>query len=134
MTVRRLAGLAALARGELGTLHGTASIWCWSRACCRPGRGARLAGLPAAGFAGATAGLAATLVLFPLWLWHLPFFLARPEFGLAQFVGFRLGILSAAIWLTFLWERTHSIGLAVVWHAVLNITRGVALALSTGIS
>jgi uncharacterized protein len=77
--------------------------------------------------------LAATLVLFPLWLfWHLPFFLARPEFGIAQFAGFSLGILSAAIWLTFLWERTHSIGLAVLWHALLNITRGVALALSTG--
>lgn len=77
--------------------------------------------------------LGATLVLFPAWLfWHLPFFLSRPEFGLAQFAGFGLGILSAAVWLTWLWERSASIWLAVAWHALLNITRGVALALATG--
>jgi hypothetical protein len=29
-------------------------------------------------------------------------------------------------------ERTHSILAAVVWHAVLNITRGIALGFSTG--
>ncbi len=46
--------------------------------------------------------LPATLLLFPMWwLWHLPFFLGRPEFGLPQFLGFGLGILSASIWLTF---------------------------------
>ena len=77
--------------------------------------------------------LPATLLLFPVWwLWHLPFFLGRPEFGLPQFLGFGLGILSASIWLTFLWERTRSILVAVVWHAVLNITRGIALGFSTG--
>ena len=77
--------------------------------------------------------LPATLLLFPVWwLWHLPFFLGRPEFGLPQFLGFGLGILSASIWLTFLWERTRSILVAVAWHAVLNITRGVALGVSTG--
>ena len=77
--------------------------------------------------------LPATLLLFPVWwLWHLPFFLGRPEFGLPQFFGFGLGILSASIWLTFLWARTRSILVAVVWHAVLNITRGVALGFSTG--
>lgn len=78
--------------------------------------------------------LPATLLLFPVWwLWHLPFFLGRPEFGLPQFLGFGLGILSASIWLTFLWERTRSSLAAVVWHAVLNITRGVALGFSTGL-
>ena len=77
--------------------------------------------------------LPATLLLFPVWwLWHLPFFLGRPEFGLPQFLGFGLGILSASIWLTFLWERTRSILVAVVWHAALNITRGIALGFSTG--
>jgi len=77
--------------------------------------------------------LPATVLLFPVWwLWHLPFFLGRPEFGLPQFLGFGLGILSASIWLTFLWERTRSSLLAVVWHAVLNITRGIALGFSTG--
>ena len=76
--------------------------------------------------------LAATLILFPVWwLWHLPFFLSRPEFGLPQFLGFGLGILSATIWLTFLWERTRSILVAVLWHAALNITRGIALGFST---
>lgn len=77
------------------------------------------------------APFAATLVLFPLWLfWHLPFFLGRPEFGLGQFAGFSLGILSAAFWMTWLWERTHSSLVAIVWHALLNITRGIALGFS----
>ncbi len=72
--------------------------------------------------------LPATLVLFPVWwLWHLPSFLGRPDFGLPQFLGFGLGILSAAIWLTFLWQRTRSILMAVLWHATLNLTRGIAL-------
>lgn len=77
--------------------------------------------------------LPATLVLFPVWwLWHLPFVLGRPEFGLPQFLGFGLGILSASIGLTFLWERTRSTLVAVVWHAGLNVTRGIALGFSTG--
>lgn len=76
--------------------------------------------------------LRATLLLFPAWwLWHLPFFLGRPEFGLPQFLGFGLGILSASVWLTFLWERTRSVPAAVAWHTVLNVTRGVALGFST---
>jgi membrane protease YdiL (CAAX protease family) len=76
--------------------------------------------------------LPATLLLFPVWwLWHLPFFLSRPEFGLPQFIGFGVGILSASIWLTYLWERTRSIVVAVGWHACLNITRGIALGFST---
>jgi membrane protease YdiL (CAAX protease family) len=76
--------------------------------------------------------LAASLVIFPVWLlWHLPFFLSRPEFGIAQFAGFSLGILSASLWMTLLWDATRSSGLAVVWHTLLNITRGIAGALST---
>jgi membrane protease YdiL (CAAX protease family) len=77
--------------------------------------------------------LPATLLLFPVWwLWHLPFFLSRPAFGLAQFFGFGFGILCASIWLSFLHARTRSSLAAVAWHAVLNITRGVALGFSTG--
>jgi membrane protease YdiL (CAAX protease family) len=76
--------------------------------------------------------LPATLLLFPVWwLWHLPMVLGRPGFGWAQFLGFGLGILSAAIWLTFLRERSRSTLVAVVWHALLNITRGIALGFST---
>jgi membrane protease YdiL (CAAX protease family) len=76
--------------------------------------------------------LRATLILFPAWwLWHLPFFLGRPEFGLPQFLGFGLGILSASVWLTSLWERTRSVPVAIAWHTVLNITRGIALGFST---
>ncbi len=124
---------AALATGRLGTLHAVLDLvlvgavlqalgeepgW---RGYLLPKLLARLGRLPA------------TLLLFPVWwLWHLPFFLGRPEFGLPQFLGFGLGILSASIWLTFLWERTRSALVAVAWHAVLNVTRGIALGLSTG--
>lgn len=75
--------------------------------------------------------LTATLSLFPIWLlWHLPFFLSRPEFGWPQFIGFSIGILSAAIWLTLIYDATRSLLLAVVWHASVNIARGIALAVS----
>jgi uncharacterized protein len=75
---------------------------------------------------------AATLVLFPVWLfWHLPMFLARPEFGPAQFAGFALGILSAAVWMTAIYELTKSTLAAIAWHLLINATRGVALAVST---
>ena len=75
--------------------------------------------------------LGATLALFPVWLlWHLPFFLSRPEFGLAQWLGFSFGILSAAVWLTLIMERSGSVLMAVIWHAMVNICRGLALAIS----
>jgi membrane protease YdiL (CAAX protease family) len=75
---------------------------------------------------------AATLVLFPVWLlWHLPMFLARPEFGIAQFAGFALGILSAAVWMTAIYELTRSTLAAIAFHVLINATRGVALAIST---
>ncbi len=77
--------------------------------------------------------LVAALLLFPVWLlWHLPFFLSRTEFGLAQAAGFSIGILSAAIWLALVWESSQSILMAVIWHAVVNICRGIAAASSTG--
>ncbi len=76
--------------------------------------------------------LVATLALFPVWLcWHLPFFLSRPAFGLAQWLGFSLGILSAAIWLTLIWDRTRSVLMCLGWHAMVNISRGLALAMSS---
>ena len=75
--------------------------------------------------------LAATLYLFPVWLcWHLPTFLARPNFGLIEWMGFSLGILSAAIWLTLIWDATQSLFMAVLWHELINVCRNIALALS----
>jgi membrane protease YdiL (CAAX protease family) len=76
--------------------------------------------------------LLSSLVLFPVWLfWHLPFFLSRPEFGFVQWLGFSLGILAASIWLTLVWEATGSVLMAVIWHAMVNICRGIALTLSS---
>jgi len=76
--------------------------------------------------------LLATLALWPVWLcWHLPFFLSRPSFGWPQWVGFSVGILSAAIWLTLLRDRTQSVLMCVGWHAMANICRNFALATST---
>ena len=76
--------------------------------------------------------LAATLCLFPAWLlWHLPMFLTRPEFGLMQWTGFSLGILSAAVWLTLIWDATQSLLMVVIWHAFVNVHRSMALAVST---
>jgi membrane dipeptidase len=81
---------------------------------------------------GRRSALSATLVLFPLWLlWHMPIFLARPEFGWGQFAGFSLGILSAAVWLTAIREWSGSTFAAIVWHALINFTRGIALSVST---
>jgi membrane protease YdiL (CAAX protease family) len=78
--------------------------------------------------------LLATLALWPVWLcWHLPFFLSRPAFGWPQWAGFSLGILSAAIWLTLIRDRTRSLAMCVGWHALANICRNTALALSSAV-
>jgi membrane protease YdiL (CAAX protease family) len=76
--------------------------------------------------------LPATLMLFPFWLlWHLPSFLIRPEFQWSAWLGFSAGILSAAIWCTLLYDATRSVLMAVLWHALINICRGLALTAST---
>ena len=75
--------------------------------------------------------LAATFYLFPVWLlWHVPMFLTRPEFGLVQWIGFSIGILSAAVWLTLIWDATQSLLMVVAWHMLINIHRSMALAVS----
>ena len=54
--------------------------------------------------------LLATCALFPVWLcWHLPSFLMRPEFAWSAWFGFSAGILSAAIWCTFMYDATRSV-------------------------
>ena len=78
--------------------------------------------------------LAATAVLAPVWIvWHLPAFLARPEFGVAQLLGLSLGLAAAAVWLTLIYDATRSLLMAVLWHALINIARGVALSISTSV-
>ena len=75
--------------------------------------------------------LLATLALFPIWwLWHLPSFLMRPDFGPLQFVLFGLGILSAAVWSTQMYDATRSVLMIAAWHALINICRGYAGAAS----
>jgi len=75
--------------------------------------------------------VAATLILFPLWLlWHLPIFLSREGLGFAQFAAFALGIFAASIFLAVIYDYTRSIAAAIVWHALINATRGLALGVS----
>jgi membrane protease YdiL (CAAX protease family) len=75
--------------------------------------------------------LIATLLLWPVWAcWHLPSFLMRPEFALGAWFGFSLGILAATVFLTFLYDQTRSVLLAVIWHALINIARTIAGAAS----
>jgi membrane protease YdiL (CAAX protease family) len=75
--------------------------------------------------------LLASCALFPAWwLWHLPALLTRNEFQPLQFVMFGLGILAAAIWCTMLYDATRSVLMLVLWHALINITRGMALSAS----
>lgn len=71
--------------------------------------------------------LVATLLLWPVWtLWHLPSFLARPEFATGAAIGFTLGILAATAWTTLLYDKTRSVFMLALWHALVNITRGIA--------
>jgi membrane protease YdiL (CAAX protease family) len=75
--------------------------------------------------------LLATLALFPFWLcWHLPSFLMRPEFEWSAWIGFSAGILSAGIWCTFMYDATRSVLMVAIWHALINICRGFAMAAS----
>lgn len=75
--------------------------------------------------------LLATFALFPAWwLWHLPALLTRNEFQAVQFVMFGLGILAAAVWCTLLYDATRSVLMLALWHALINITRGMALSAS----
>lgn len=75
--------------------------------------------------------LVATLLLWPVWaLWHLPSFLARPEFAVGAAIGFTFGILAATAWTTLLYDKTRSVLMIAIWHALVNITRGITGAAS----
>jgi membrane protease YdiL (CAAX protease family) len=76
--------------------------------------------------------LLATLAIWPVWTcWHLPSFLMRPEFALGAWLGFSLGILAASAWSTLLYDKTRSVLMIAIWHALINITRNMAGAAST---
>ncbi|MGI9290681.1 MAG: CPBP family intramembrane glutamic endopeptidase [Gammaproteobacteria bacterium] len=68
--------------------------------------------------------LLATLILWPFWaVWHLPAYLARPDPSLFVFTLFSLGILAATFWSTLLYDKTRSILMLALWHALINVTR-----------
>lgn len=70
--------------------------------------------------------LLATFLLWPVWTcWHLPAFLMRPDFELAAWLGFSSGILAATAWTTLIYDKTRSVLMIAVWHALINITRGI---------
>jgi membrane protease YdiL (CAAX protease family) len=124
--------LTVLASGKLASLAGVLHLLIVAGLVQGLGEEPGWRGFLLPALRGARGPLAATLLLFPAWLlWHLPAFLGRPEFGPPQFVAFAAGVLSAAVWLTFVMEKTGSVLLAVAWHALINVVRGVALAVST---
>lgn len=67
----------------------------------------------------------ATLLLVPMWLvFHLPLIIGRPErYG----VPWALMVVGFAFTLTWLQLRTGSVGLAVVFHAVINSSSAAAV-------
>jgi membrane protease YdiL (CAAX protease family) len=76
--------------------------------------------------------LLATLILWPVWTcWHLPSFLIRPEFAVGAWLGFAVGILAATAWSTLLYDKTRSVLMIAIWHALINITRNIAGTAST---
>lgn len=65
----------------------------------------------------------ATVIVSIIWIcWHIPTFFYRYELRGAAFLGFILGILAGAIWLTFLFNYTKGSILAVsLWHLTFNL-------------
>lgn len=127
-----LPGWEALATGRLGTVRSVVDLVVIASLVQGLGEEAGWRGYLQPRLRQRLAPFAFTFTLFPLWLfWHMPFFLSRPEFGIGSFIGFSLGILSAGFFLTLIVELSGSVLLAVVFHALLNTTRGVALAVSS---
>lgn len=76
--------------------------------------------------------LVATLIMGPYWfIWHIPSFYSNPNFGMFQFVGLMVGLLSAAFWFTLIYDKTRSVLMVFLFHTILNITRGFSLSIST---
>jgi len=75
----------------------------------------------------------ATLILSLIWAgWHAPFFFYRFPFeGAITIVGFFIGMLAGAFWLTFLFNSTGgSVWAVVFWHMIWNVVSISALQMS----
>lgn len=64
----------------------------------------------------------ATMILSIIWVcWHIPSFFYRYDLKGVAYIGFVLGVIAGAIWLTFLFNYTRGSILAVsVWHFTFN--------------
>ncbi len=67
--------------------------------------------------------LVAVLIVSAVWaLWHLPMFFYRLRLeSPLMVVGFFLGMFAGAVWLAYLYNRTGSILMAMLWHALYNL-------------
>ncbi|NIP56578.1 MAG: CPBP family intramembrane metalloprotease [Gemmatimonadetes bacterium] len=76
----------------------------------------------------------ATLILAPIWAaWHAPFFLYRYDFGgVGTLVGFFVGLLAGAFWLTFVFNSTGgSVRVVASWHVLWNVANLVLAEVSS---
>ncbi len=77
--------------------------------------------------------LAATLVLWPMWLlWHAPFFTYQFAASPWTMAGFAFGLLCSAIVLSWLVEETGSAAPAMGFHVANNIAMAIAAVSSPG--
>ncbi len=76
--------------------------------------------------------LKATMVLAVMHaIWHIPFFFYRFEFNAVMAIGFIVGLVAGAVWLTFLYNGTGGSALmAIIWHTSWNIVNQIAMLLS----
>ncbi len=74
--------------------------------------------------------LIATLMVFGVWaIFHIPFFFYRYDFGFGTIVGFLIGLLAGAVWLTYLYNSTGgSVLVVMVWHALFNLANAITIA------
>ena len=72
---------------------------------------------------------AITVLTFFHWLWHIPFFFYRLQFGVGETVGFFIGMLAGGIFMTYLYnESGGKTLLPILFHTTWNIVSQVSLA------